>query len=378
MEAILYAEIYLICMIFAALLIFWTSRSNIESTAELWQKRMLISFLANFSSNFLFTLFNRIFVVEALVTALSYGFKTLYFITLAAGVFCWCGYAETVLHSKIFAKKKTLRRAFIPLAVAVAVPLVNLFTHWMFDFGEGHVYQRHLLFHIELAFLFLASAVCGIRLIRQAKKEVDFFQRDHMRLTATFPLCLLAALILSFLGESVPVICVSILVELLCIYMGVTRQQISMDKLTQVNNRQNLIGFMNYKLKNHLGSLYLLMIDVDDFKSINDTFGHLEGDRALVEVSGALKRVCGPFAKRPYIARYGGDEFIVVMEGTDQDVETLCASVREELEKANSQSPTFQLSISIGRAKWREGMDPKALIAEADGQLYEKKNDKKA
>ena len=373
MEAILYAVIYLICIIFVSLLVFWTGRSGIESTVELWQKRTLISFLLNFVSNFLFTLFNRVFAVEALITPLSYGFKTLYFVTMAIGVYCWCGCAETTLGSPVFARKRLLRRTYIPLAIALAMPAVNLFTHWMFDFSEAHAYQRHFLFPVELAFLFLCSSLCSVRLLRQARREGDPFQQAHLRLTATFPLCILAALLLSFIGEAVPVICVCIVVELQCLHMGTTRQEISLDKLTQVNNRQNLIGFINYKMKNHAGEMYLLMMDLDDFKSINDTYGHLEGDRALVQLSTVLKKVCGPFAKRPYIARYGGDEFIVVMEGTEQDVETLCARIREELSQISSQSETYRLSISVGRARWRPGMDHKALIAEADAELYKNK-----
>ena len=374
MDAILYAEVYLICMIFSGLLLIWAGRSDTNSTAELWLKRMLKSFLLNFVSNFLFTLFNRVIIIESLVIPLSYAFKTLYFITLVIGVYCWCGYAETELNSKAFEKKKNKWLLYIPLAVGLAMPVLNLCTKWMFDFSETYAYQRHFMFQIELSFLFLASMVCGVRLFRQSAREADPAQRSHLLLTGTFPICILAALILSYAGEAVPVICVSLIIELQCIYMGTTRHQISTDKLTQVNNRQNLIGFMNYKLKNHSGELYLLMIDLDYFKSINDTYGHLEGDRALVQLSGVLKRSCGPFPKRPYIARYGGDEFIIVMEGAEEDVKRLCDIIRNELQEINKNSETDQLMVSIGYAKWQEGMDHKALIAAADAELYQHKH----
>ena len=210
--------------------------------------------------------------------------------------------------------------------------------------------------------------------MRQAGLESDPTQKAHLRLTASFPLCILAAIVLSSAGEAVPVICVCITVELLCLYMGTISHQISMYKLTQVNNRQNLIGFMNYKLKNHSDDLYLLMIDLDYFKSINDTYGHLEGDRALTQLSGVLKQACGPFARRPYIARYGGDEFIIVMEGTAEDAQRLCDSIRAKLREINSTSDTYQLQVSIGCAQWQPGMDQKQLIAAADAALYQIKH----
>ena len=377
MDAILYAEVYFICIVLTGLLAIWVGRNETQSTADVWLRRTLVSFLCNFVANFLFTLCNRVCVVDALVVPLSYALKTLFFITLATGVFCWCGYAETLLNSTLFEAKNTLALLNIPLGIALAMPIVNLFTHWMFDFSETNAYQRHFLFHADLIFLFLASSVCGVRLFLQARREAVPSQRGHLFLTGAFPLCILAALVLSFAGEDVPVICVCIMVELQCIYMGATRHQISMDELTQVNNRQNLIGFMNYKLKNHSGDLFLLMIDLDEFKSINDSFGHLAGDQALVELAGVLKRCCGPNPKRPYIARYGGDEFIIVMEGTMEEVTALCAAIRGALEEINRTSHTYRLQVSIGSAAWREGMDHKALIAAADAELYKQKSEKK-
>lgn len=373
MDAILYAEIYLICIVFDAMLLIWAGRSDTRSTSEMWLRRTLMSFLFNFVSNFFFTVFNRIFVIDGAVIPLSYGFKTLYFMTLAIGVFCWCGYAETVRHSPAPEKGSIWLMLKICLAIGLAMPVLNLFTHWMFDFSEDYAYQRHFLFQTELAFLILVSSVCSVRLLEAAKRESAPAHRAHLYLTSTFPLCLLVALILSCAGEAVPVICVCVMVEMLCIYMGTSRYQISTDPLTQVNNRQNLIGFMDYKLKNHTGDLYLLMIDLDGFKSINDTYGHLAGDKALVELSGVLKRACGPVPKRPYIARYGGDEFIVITEGTEADIRSLCESIREGLKEVSGKSDTYQLAVSIGLAKWKDGMDHKALIAAADADLYQHK-----
>ncbi|MBQ8136072.1 MAG: GGDEF domain-containing protein [Clostridia bacterium] len=378
MDAILCAEIYLICIVFAAILAFWTQKSDTNSTSELWMKRMLRSFLLCFGANFLFTVFNRILVLEAAVLPLSYALKTLYFIALITGVFCWCGYAEACLNSRVFEKRKNMRLLYVPLLIALAMPLLNLFTHWLFDFGEGYAYRRHFLYPLLLALLLILSTVCSIRLLQSAGKESVPAQRMHLFLTAAIPLCLFAALILSCAGEEVPVICFCLTVELLCICLGTARQQISIDHLTQVNNRQNLIGFMEYKLKNHSGDLYLLMIDVDDFKAINDTKGHLAGDKALTEIANILKRTCGPLPKRPYIARYGGDEFIIVMEASQGDIDLLCESINSECEAFSARSDSFRLSVSIGCAKWREGMDHKALIAQADAELYRHKHTRRA
>ena len=374
MEAILYAEIYVICLIVGLLLLFWTYRNDTVSTSELWLKRMLLCFVINFLSNFLFTLFNRILVWESVVLPLSYLFKTLYFMSLVGGVICWCLYAESTIGSRAFERKRNRVLTIIPLIIAWLMPVVNLFTNWMFEFGENYSYQRNFLFQVEMWFLFVCSSICSIRLIQQTRRESDVIRIGHFFLTASFPLCLLAAALLTYIGESFPVICVCIMVELLCLHMGNTRQQISVDKLTQVNNRQNLIGFLNYKLKNHEGDLYLLMIDLDYFKQINDIYGHLEGDQALILVSGILKQACVPFSRRPYIARYGGDEFIIIMEGSEEDVQILCGNIRSLLAERNSRQERYQIQLSIGCARWQPGMHQKELIGAADTELYKIKH----
>ena len=227
MEAALYAEVYLVCIIVVALLTFWSTRRSTRSVEERWLVYVLLAFLGNFASNFFFKLFNgRLIGSEALFLPASYFFKTLYFITLDIGVFAWCGYAETEQKNYIFQRKKTLRLLMLPLLLPIAAALVNLKTHHLFEITPAGAYQRNFLFQVQMAFLLLCSMVCSVRLLRHARRESDPLQCAHLRLTASFPLCILAAWMLSFIGESVPVICVCIMVELLCIYTGTHNQQI--------------------------------------------------------------------------------------------------------------------------------------------------------
>ena len=377
MAAILYAEVYFVCMLVIGLLLYWMLRSKANSESERWLRRVLICFLLNFAANFAFTLFNGLQLVPSLRFPASYFFKTCYHITLCVGVFTWCGYGETELKSGLFQKERSFRLLLIPLLIPIVGAVLNLWTHWLFCITESGAYVRRGQFQGQMGFLLAASSLCSARLIRHGRRETDPTKRDHFFLTASFPLCLLASWLLSFVGESVPVICVSIMVELLCLYMGTVSQQISLDKLTQVNNRQNLLGFMEYKLHSHEGPLYLLMMDVDYFKVINDTFGHLEGDNALILVAQALKTACSPYKRRPYIARYGGDEFIVILEAEEQEVHALCETINALLARAKDPAAEYFLHVSIGIARWEPGMTPRELVAAADAELYEIKRARK-
>ena len=112
------------------------------------------------------------------------------------------------------------------------------------------------------------------------------------------------------------------------------------------------------------------MMDVDEFKTINDTYGHLAGDDALTCVAKALKQACAQFKKRPFIARYGGDEFVVILEGTADDVAVVEERIQTEAASFNGPDRPYVIGLSIGIAAYVQGMTTQELIAAADEELY--------
>ncbi|MBN2259060.1 MAG: diguanylate cyclase [Clostridiales bacterium] len=153
------------------------------------------------------------------------------------------------------------------------------------------------------------------------------------------------------------------------------------DDLTGVYNRRAFEEkfesewFRSLRNKNHFS---LLMIDIDDFKFFNDTYGHLEGDQCLKRVANAIEKTL----KRPFdeIARFGGEEFIVLLPETDNEgARTVANDIRiaiEDLKMVNELSETSKyVTVSIGVAEkvpTRE-MDKNSLIDAADKALYKAK-----
>ena len=371
MEAILYAEIYLLCIIIVWLCKYWSDQRSSHSASERWLHVALIGFLHSFVSNFLFVLFNRILPNLFLTRHVSWLFKTAYHGTLCFGVFAWCGYADTECRGTLFTTRKRVMISTIPLAGMLALVISNLWTHRLFVI-DGQGYTRGSLFQLEMGLLVAVTTAFSVKLLIRSGRETDPIKRGHMHLVSSFPLCLLAAWLLTRAGEGLPIICVAITIELLCLYMGTSTQQISMDKLTQVNNRQNLMSFLEYKVANHTKKLFLFMMDLDYFKTINDTYGHLEGDDALIRAARALKLACGDFRRRPYIARYGGDEFIVVVESSKAEADALLENIHATLKTLDEESnKPYTLAFSIGVSEYRPGMTANGMIEAADSALYE-------
>ena len=106
---------------------------------------------------------------------------------------------------------------------------------------------------------------------------------------------------------------------LLWVYLGIQKGQVTQDGLTGLNNRRRLDQYM-WELDERSGEretcCYLLM-DVNKFKKVNDTYGHVTGDEVLRLVAEQLKRTFGNM--QAFLARYGGDEFVVIVKGKTQD-----------------------------------------------------------
>jgi diguanylate cyclase (GGDEF)-like protein len=124
--------------------------------------------------------------------------------------------------------------------------------------------------------------------------------------------------------------------------------------------------------------LSLLMIDVDSFKRINDTFGHPVGDKLLTHIAQILERTV---RNTDFVFRYGGDEFSVILPGTN--VEGAIRAAEKILQKVqSSQLPQLTgysglMSVSIGVSEYRKGTPAETLVTEADQALYASKRSTK-
>ena len=154
-----------------------------------------------------------------------------------------------------------------------------------------------------------------------------------------------------------------------------------LDELTGLYNRRGFLTLAAQHLKlaqRTARGLLLLLADLDGLKQINDTFGHQQGDEALIEAAEILK---GTFRTSDVVARIGGDEFAVIaIEALRENADTLRARVRQRLGAAQvkRQSP-YRLSLSVGAASVDPQQTPRLdeLLAQADRALYEQKQGKR-
>ncbi|GBF32734.1 two-component response regulator [Desulfocucumis palustris] len=153
-----------------------------------------------------------------------------------------------------------------------------------------------------------------------------------------------------------------------------------LDSLTNIPNRRYFDEFFSREWKRAVRQrelLSLIMVDIDQFKMFNDTYGHQAGDDILVQVATALSNI----VKRPgdLVARYGGEEFSAILPDTDiagaRRIAGRMRQVVEELNISHPRTPTGHLTISLGVACVRpcSGELPENIIEAADKALYRAK-----
>lgn len=148
------------------------------------------------------------------------------------------------------------------------------------------------------------------------------------------------------------------------------------DELTCLYNRRGFFAAATQQLKlaqRNKQNLLLMFCDVDNLKKINDTYGHQEGDLALIRTADVLEQ---SFRGSDILSRLGGDEFVVLaLESSNQTQEVIVRRLEKNLKKASAPESRYELSLCVGVARF----DPKhattlgELMVQADKAMYEKK-----
>ena len=300
-------------------------------------------------------------------------FKSGYFISTTLMCYYWFIYFEHIQESSLVKDiRKVMLSSFLVCIMAILL-IVNISTGILFYVEDG-IYCRGpyfiLLYALSYPYVMLASVKALITLIKDKKDFKKLFP------LVVFPVPPAIAGLIQLYHPDMPIACVTLAIETLIMYLNWMDEMVSIDPLTRLNNRKQLEYHYNHWQKNlDEDDLYLFIIDADKFKSINDNFGHIEGDQALLRISLALRESCKIFPKRANIARFGGDEFVVLATTDDETlIEKMKEEVATKLAKINKEEKApYNVTVSIGVAKGDRNRPISELIKEADKQLYEHK-----
>ncbi len=305
--------------------------------------------------------------------------KTVYFFSTALMCYFWFIYFEYIQGSSFVEDRRRVRLALIPVFVMAVLLLINVFTGILFYVDDEGIYRRGTFFVVQYLLSYTYVFITCFRAFLGIFNKKKFALRRQLIILSLFPLAPAGAGILQFIYPQLPLACAALSLSTLLLYLEWIEQMISVDPLTMLSNRKQLAyRFESWMHTHDTQDLYLMMVDANRFKHINDTYGHLEGDTALVRIADALRLGCRDYAGKSSISRYGGDEFVVLAwadrKNGEQEIKHLMESIHGHLKRLNSDANSpYDLTVCIGMAKVTEQSVLKDVIEEADAKLYDQK-----
>ncbi len=367
-----YAETDVICIIILGCLIYQTNHSNFIKSQKIQFTTVLVSGIL-FALSDLVWVFNNGFLPLSILPGngivISYVLNGGNVMLSAVSSMTWLMFSEGVQgESYERPSRKKIFELLLPAAVLLILTVTTPYTGLLFKITEDGEYVRGVGYAIQVMLAYGYVLVAVDRSLSRAKQAANMQTRKRSLSMASFMIGPSAAMILQLFIQNMPLLFIGVVIGMMNVFVSLQGQQVLIDPLTGLNNRSLLDQKINGKIAQtkEKSKLWLLLIDADKFKEINDIYGHLEGDRALFMIAGAIKKNC---ERQDYICRYGGDEFIILHEDSE---DFKPAQLEEQINRELGTHETpYELRISLGGAFYTSDMkDWKDLIKIADQNLY--------
>jgi len=371
-----YAVTEAYCMIFAAT-VWFRLNSSIGSEHEVKQLRyMIYSYFGLLITDILWALSqDKLLQPPHLVSMLINAVAD---ISVTGGCYFWFRFIEDRLHLRGSRNKLLNSLITVPLLLVCVLDLCTVFTGLMFTVDAENHYIENPIYRLASCINYLYLVVPTACSVFRALKARSRPERSEFWTYALYMFVPITASLLEDVFPYVPLVAVNIFLMILVLFLMIQNMQVYNDALTGLGNRRRL----NQHLSNCLDRAtperptLLFIMDINSFKSINDTFGHIEGDCALKTFARILRQVANRYYA--FIARYGGDEFCFVTDVEDCDPAQVMADIQQTLadeqQKIAAGPEKYRMTVSIGYAVC-DGteQEPTAALARADQMLYKNK-----
>jgi len=256
----------------------------------------------------------------------------------------WNYYVDYYIHKSQSHLRKIAIPLMLPALINVVLVIMNTSANILFYIDENNVYHRGPYFPVMVGISFLLCAYSAVYVLINRKR----LPSKEFGTLLIFPLLPILGAVIQSLHYGLSLIWACVTFSLLLTFINIQNVQLDTDYLTNLHNRRQLDNYLHIRSQRLRGKVMAgIMIDVDRFKSINDTYGHDSGDRALKYVADILRET---FRRSDFLARYGGDEFVVVM--TIRDPAELEKAVRRLNENVtlfnNKKLVPYEIRLSAG------------------------------
>ena len=280
------------------------------------------------------------------------------------------------VYEQVLQEDQNQRRLYFSLILLNFVNAIfvvfSQFYGWFYYIDSENIYHRGPLFFIP--FIIIVSLnIFAIIIVITNRKKIE--RKNYFSLIFfAFPPFISVFLQVAFYGVSLMLNCITL--SLLIIFVNIQNHSMYTDYLTGINNRKKLDLYLREKINTSIENktFSAIMIDLNDFKSINDTFGHDVGDHALKVCVKILNSCIG---EHDFISRFGGDEFCIILNTCDENrLKEIVEIIKQSFEKDyQSGKYPYKLGVSMGYASYdyNSSMKSKDFLKELDVLMYQNK-----
>ena len=303
---------------------------------------------------------------------INYVFTVIYFLLNGLVPLLWFKYMYIFYDTS--PKKSISQITAIPYLLYLILIFINCFTDILFSINSNNQYQREdgfwLIVILNMTYI-LASVVVIILAITRNRG----FRSEGKHILLGMLLVALGIVLQLYFWED-SFILLTFLLFMLIVFLRFQNLEMLVDPLTGLGNRRRMQLYIDKLSRKRKGEFSAIVFDIDDFKDINDLYGHIYGDRVLIVISKILEKSAGN--KKITCIRYGGDEFIVITP--KEEVNEFIAKFKKLLSAFNDHKEfPSKIDVSIGVSEFtvNSEINMEYIINTADKLMYEKKKLKK-
>lgn len=370
---IYYLEINIICIIILLAIFDKFKDESLNNSSDKYYEKTLLATIS-------FSLFA---LISGIFNGTSYNFSqiiliishSLYFFSESLIGYFYTNYILKRINLQEKRKYKFI--LYIPLILSIFFLIINFFQKTLFTISIDNLYSPSKYLYLYN----LINAVYVLIIITNLISYYFYNKNSKSEIKSLILFTLLPVVSAGIQNYNYGIILgqVGFTLSELLIYFNNQKKEANYDELTGVYNRRAFNKMAN-KIYYSNKLMFLMLMDADDFKIINDKYGHLEGDKALIQIAYILNRAINNTHKNYSLARYGGDEFVIVGNIQNKDeVAQLINQIEEEEKKYNKETNNkYNIKLSIGYALQNDNHTlVEDLIKEADALMYAKKRKRK-
>ncbi len=372
-----YVQAHIACILLLSIVFYKIVRGVNKQASQIYLGNLVVTLMLYYMAEIFWALVDGNIISSA--PTMLYLSNIFTYILISVAAYYWYIISEALQRDKLIENTVLRRLLATPVLVSALLVVTAYRTGLVFYVDEngklvnGSFYV--ILVIVPFAYL-IASSVKSFSRFANKDRYVD---RNIYFMIGVFPFAPIILGALQAIYWRVPFLCYGTVAAVYYVYLTTQDNLISIDPLTQTNNRNQLYKYLVQKMRSEEQglSLFLIMVDIDRLRDINEAYGHAEGDRALNRVATAIKDACQGSRSRMFVSRYGADEFVVVAEMAYRAEEAwLADQIKNEVKRAtNVDAAPYDIHVSIGISQYdyQAPVTIQSFIARADSDLYQNK-----